>query len=67
MLLSDRQNLHSHVEQAKSHCNYSSFPHKLAYILGENILHLFKVIQGNATEGKREKHSEIMMEYAGDI
>lgn len=53
MLLSDRQSLHSCVEQAKSYCNYSSFPHKLACILRENISHLFKVIQGNTTEGRR--------------
>lgn len=67
MLLSDSQNLHSHVEQAKSYCNYSSFPHKLAYILRENILHLFKVIQGNTTEGRRKTHYENMMKYTGEF
>lgn len=67
MLLSDRQNFHRHVEQAKSYCNYSSFPHKLACILRENTLHLFKAIQGNTTEGGRKKHCENMMKCIGEF
>lgn len=67
MLLSDKQSLHTHVKQAKCYGNYSSFPYKLASILRKNMLHLFKVIQGNTTEGRRKKHYENMMEYSREF